>query len=300
MAPAPTSGRPDGPLVGPLVSPEWLGAHLDQPGIQVIAGTAISDAYLSAHIAGAIVLPCHPHLKQFDTDGELTQHMMAAPEFGALCHLLGLRRDKHYVVYDDRHGLLAARFWAVARFYGVDNVSVLDGGWQGWLAQEGPIATRGLVPMVGTDVEPAPRPQLCVDLPELQRIHDAPAVQLWDTRRREEFTGEEETDNRRRGHLPGALHLAWTDLLSGDENDENPRFVLPREQLGSALTGLGLRREQTVITYCQSGIRAAFCLLVLHLMGFDRARLYDASMGEWANRDETPLNGPSAPRSRSD
>jgi thiosulfate/3-mercaptopyruvate sulfurtransferase len=45
-----------------------------------------------------------------------------------------------------------------------------------------------------------------------------------------------------------------------------------------------------VVSYCQSGIRAAFCLLVLHMLGFDRARLYDASMGEWANRDDTPLS----------
>jgi len=33
-------------------------------------------------------------------------------------------------------------------------------------------------------------------------------------------------------------------------------------------------------------------MFVLRLMGFDRVRNYDASMREWANRDDTPLEMP--------
>lgn len=42
-------------------------------------------------------------------------------------------------------------------------------------------------------------------------------------------------------------------------------------------------------TYCQSGIRAAFGQFVLALLGNERVRTYDGSMGEWANRQDTPL-----------
>jgi len=276
-------------VVDPVVSPDWLYDNLDQPGIQVIENAGIPDSYLKAHIAGAICLPCHPHLKQLDAAGEITQHLMPAAEFAALCHEIGLRRDTHYVIYDDRHGLYAARFRAVARHYGLDNLSILDGSWHGWLDQGRPVTTRLEEATAGSDVVISARPSLLIAHAELQRVYRDMAVQIWDTRRTEEFTGIEETDNRRVGHIPGARHLSWTDLLSGEDIEGEPRYVKPRAELEHLLAQLGLRRDKTVVTYCQSGIRAAFCQLVLETLGYRRHRLYDASMGEWANLPTTPL-----------
>ena len=51
----------------------------------------------------------------------------------------------------------------------------------------------------------------------------------------------------------------------------------------------GVTDETNVITYCQIGIRAAHTAFVLRLLGYDGVALYDASMQEWANRDDTPL-----------
>ncbi len=127
---------------GPLVSPDWLQDNLDDPGLQVIENAWFPDSYLKAHIRGAVRLPCHPHIKRFDADGERTQHVMEPAEFAALCYAMGLRRQKHYVLYDDHHGLFAARFWCVCRYFGLDNVSILDGSWHGWLAQGRPVTTR--------------------------------------------------------------------------------------------------------------------------------------------------------------
>lgn len=55
------------------------------------------------------------------------------------------------------------------------------------------------------------------------------------------------------------------------------------------LAALGLGRDRTIITYCQSGNRAAFGNFVLETLGFPHHRLYDASMAEWANLPDTPL-----------
>jgi len=43
------------------------------------------------------------------------------------------------------------------------------------------------------------------------------------------------------------------------------------------------------LTYCQAGIRAAFCQMVLVRLGFSNPQMYDASMSEWSNRTDTPL-----------
>ena len=51
----------------------------------------------------------------------------------------------------------------------------------------------------------------------------------------------------------------------------------------------GFRDGEPIITYCQGGIRAAHMAFVLELLGYPDIRVYDGSMYEWANRDDTPL-----------
>ena len=51
----------------------------------------------------------------------------------------------------------------------------------------------------------------------------------------------------------------------------------------------GITKEGQVVTYCQAGIRAAFSAFTLELLGYPAPRIYDGSMAEWANRDDTPL-----------
>jgi len=279
-------------VVDPFVSPRWLFENLDNPGIQIIENAGVPESYFRAHIPGAVRVPCHPHLKRFNTAGEKTQYVMSATEFSTLCHDLGLQSNRQCVVYDDHHGLFAARFRTVCRYHGFNNVSILDGGWNGWLDHGHPVSARVAATVPGSDVVTVPEAELFVGLTELQRLHQADDVQIWDTREPEEFNGTAETENQRRGHIPGALNLSWTELLTGDEDKGTPRFVKSPPELATDLAGLGLQRDKTIIAYCQSGIRAAFCLVVLEQLGYAHYRLYDGSMGEWANQPDTPLISP--------
>ncbi|PLY05576.1 MAG: hypothetical protein C0624_04820 [Desulfuromonas sp.] len=272
-----------------LVSPSWLQDNLSNPQLGVIENSWYPDSYLKGHIPGAVRAPCHPYLKQHLPEGERTRHVMDTEAFAALCHALGLQRSKHYVVYDDFFGLFAARFWYVLRYYGFDNLSVLDGSWKGWVEQGGACSCRLEEPLVGSDVVAKRRDALMTPQTELLRFIDDPSVQLWDTRRESEYTGEEITENLRQGHIPGALNLVWTGLLQPAEHEGEARYLKPRNELRQQLERLGLRDDTCVVTYCQSGNRAAFGNLVLELLGYPEHRLYDASMGEWGNLIDTPL-----------
>lgn len=272
-----------------LVSPSWLQDNLSNPDLGIIENAWYPDSYLKGHIPGAIRVPYHPYLKQHLPEGERTRHVMGAESFATLCHALGLQSSRHYVVYDDFFGLFAARLWYVFRYYGVDNISVLDGSWKGWVAQGGACSCRLEEPVTGSDVVARRRDELVTTQAELLRYLDDPAVQLWDTRRESEYTGTEVTENLRQGHIPGALNLVWTDLLQPAEYAGGERYLKPRDELQQLLNGLGLRKDRCVVTYCQSGNRAAFGNLVLELLGFPTHRLYDASMGEWGNLIDNPL-----------
>jgi len=272
-----------------LVSPQWLKDNLNNPQIQVIENPWNEDSYQKAHISSALCSPTNPYLKRYDDNGEKTQYVMDSVEFLAVCSDLGLKRDKHYIIYDDYHGLFAARFWSVCRYFGVDNISILDGSWRGWLDQNYPVSSLLKSPEPGTDIDINPHATHFIGWKELKSIYQNPEVQLWDTRREGEYFGTDETENPRQGHIPGAMHLSWSGLLMEATREGEPRFLKSRKDLDIILTDLGLCRDKTIVTYCQSGIRAAFCIFVLEMLGYPHHRLYDASMGEWSSLDSTPL-----------
>ena len=63
----------------------------------------------------------------------------------------------------------------------------------------------------------------------------------------------------------------------------------PAPELRAALDDVGLTAERETIVHCQAGVRTTMVLFAAALLGWDRVRAYEASMAEWANRDDTPL-----------
>jgi thiosulfate/3-mercaptopyruvate sulfurtransferase len=55
-------------------------------------------------------------------------------------------------------------------------------------------------------------------------------------------------------------------------------------------TDKGAMNDKSIVTYCNEGIHAAVDWFVLHeLLGYPNVAVYNESMGEWANRDDTPM-----------
>jgi thiosulfate/3-mercaptopyruvate sulfurtransferase len=60
-------------------------------------------------------------------------------------------------------------------------------------------------------------------------------------------------------------------------------------ELQSVLAEAGLSPELETVIHCQAGVRTTMGVFVTTLLGWDRGRAYEASMAEWANREDTPL-----------
>jgi thiosulfate/3-mercaptopyruvate sulfurtransferase len=239
-----------------LVSTDWLAVHLDHPEFVLIdAGEAV--AYRRAHIPGAAGVP-HPYLKSA-ANGRL---VMSPEEFQAYARAVGVSDDTPVVIYDDNASLHAARVWWVFRHYGHRDVRVVDGGFNAWLDEGRPITSLPPHPEPGsfTARRDASVVMVADDLKTLVESGAAPA--LWDTRAPDEWDGTNDRGNARVGRVPGARHREWRGLMQGPP----------------------ARRFRPL-----SGIRGAFGHFVLTMLGNDRVRNYDGSMGEWANREDTPL-----------
>ena len=267
---------PELTLPGLLVAPAWLRARLGRPGLRTI-DLREGDAYARGHVPGAV----HLELEALGTETDECENVLLPPDaFAELMAARGISSGDVVVAYDDQWGLAAARLaWALHR-YGHTGVAVLDGGWDRWREEGGPIA-GGPESADSQRVEPAPiEPGLFRVRPRSEVHADAEWIAasiargdavLLDTRTPAEFE---------RGHLPGALVWDWFHAVPQDSWNVSR----DPDELRAEWRALGFDVGDEVAVYCRSGMRAAHTWLVLRNAGFPRVRLYDGSWQEWSMR----------------
>ncbi|MGJ3250288.1 MAG: sulfurtransferase [Elainellaceae cyanobacterium] len=127
-------------------------------------------------------------------------------------------------------------------------------------------------------------PQWTIQRDDLKAALDNPQWVIVDVREDREFAGHTPYGEQRGGHVPGAVHLYYKDLM--DEHGT----ILPRRELLRVLAQHGIRPDAQIAAYCTGGIRSGWVTAVLTSVGLD-AKNYAGSMWEWAAspRDDYPL-----------
>jgi thiosulfate/3-mercaptopyruvate sulfurtransferase len=257
-----------------LVTADWLVHHLDDPALRII-DTRKGDGYQVEHIPGSVALGASPLLHD---SGDVV-----APEaFAALMSGLGVGNHTMVVAYDDGNNLFAARLWWVLNYYGHEHVRVLDGGWDLWLGECRQTALAKAAP-AAAKFELHRNAALIADTDYVLASLGKPESQLIDVRGEAEWTRTEPSASTAPGHIPGAVHLVWSDVIA----PQSHRFKTPGE-LQRMFGEIGLRPDNELITYCQGGIRAAHTVFALKLAGFPDVRNYEGSWSVWS-RAGTPV-----------
>jgi thiosulfate/3-mercaptopyruvate sulfurtransferase len=117
-------------------------------------------------------------------------------------------------------------------------------------------------------------------------------IQIVDARSQEEYDGlrvsppgHANDGAERAGHIPGAIHLPYLDLLGADG------VLKPQAELSAAVQRRGLRADKPVIAYCRLSHRASLLTYVLQeRLGFADVRLYDGSWTEWGSAVGLPID----------
>jgi thiosulfate/3-mercaptopyruvate sulfurtransferase len=240
-------------------------------------GRSGRDAYITGHIPGAVFV---------DLDGEVTGHRPGAgrhplPEreaFERVMRQAGVSRHSQVVVYDDQGGSPAARLWWLLRYFGHDEVGVLDGGLGAWT---GELATGEETAPVGDFVAAEPRLGMKLDYQAVREL-TAPRV-LIDARAPQRFRGEVEPVDPVAGHIPGARNVPWEGNLGPDGHLRSP------EELRQRFATLGIEDGSNVVSYCGSGVTACMNLLALEVAGLQGARLYPGSWSDWSKRPDAQI-----------
>lgn len=235
-------------------------------------------AYLEAHIPSAVYVDLGKDLSAIP-DGTNGRHPLPEPDslregFSSL----GINSGLQTVVYDDAGGSFAARMWWLLRYMGHMSVAVLDGGWQRWLAEAGPVES-GFITPEHRQFQGQSRREWLV---RLEEVEGQPL--LVDSREAARFSGEVEPVDPVAGHIPGALNYCWKNNLA-----ENGLFLSPRELRQQIEKILGGRNAAESVFYCGSGVTACHNLLAAAHAGLEAPRLYAGSWSEWCQHKEKPI-----------
>ncbi|WP_313541247.1 sulfurtransferase [Leifsonia aquatica] len=268
-----------------LVSTGWLAEHRGEPGLVVVESDEDVLLYETGHIPGAVKIDWHT-----DLNDPVVRDYVSGERFAELLGSKGIARDSTVVIYGDKNNWWAAYALWVFTLFGHEDVRLLDGGRDKWIA-EGRELTREV---------PTPEP---VEYPIVER--DDSRVRafkedvlahfgqpLIDVRSPEEYSGERTeipgypTEGAlRSGHIPSAASVPWARAAAPDATFKR-RTDLESIYLGDA----GLKAGDDVIAYCRIGERSSHTWFVLtHLLGFENVRNYDGSWTEWGSAVRVPI-----------
>ena len=143
----------------PIVTPEWLEAHLDDPSVRVVdvrgyvvarpVAPGVEEAdykgapeeYAASHIPGAVYVDWTRDI--VDLDDPVKAQVAKPGAFAEAMAARGIGDETHVVAVDHMGGQYATRLWWALAYHGHDRVSVLQGGWNRWVEEGRPTGRAG-------------------------------------------------------------------------------------------------------------------------------------------------------------
>jgi thiosulfate/3-mercaptopyruvate sulfurtransferase len=194
----------------------------------------------------------------------------------------GIGNETLVVAYDNHPAMqFATRLWWVLKYYGHDNVRVLNGGWAKWNS-EGRTVTSG-----NENVDPEVLVQkvnwaMRVNAEEVLNTLGRPDTLLVDARDEGQFSGRLRRAQHG-GHIPGAINLPREALIGPDDTFRST------DELAQQIAGAGITPDRKTIAYCNGGVAATTILFALSMLGNENSANYDGSWNEWGNREDLPV-----------
>ena len=273
-----------------IVSTEWLSKNINDPDLVILDGTYhlptanrnASQEFPSKHIKGAFFFDIDDIA---DADNTLPHMLPSDKVFSEKVGALGINNKKRVIVYDVYGMQSAARTWWMFRFFGHDNVAVLDGGLPKWI-KDGYEISSSPVSSSSTTFKCNRRPNLVKNLGDIKYIIKENNEQIVDARSLGRFNGTEPEPRAgmRSGHMPGAISLPFTAFL-----DPDAKTYISADKINQIVSNLNIDLNKPITTTCGSGVTACALSLGLFLIGKTDVAVYDGSWSEWGALTDTPI-----------
>ena len=268
--------------IDPIVTPQWLDQHKNDTNLRIVE-VSEGDLYSFEHIPNAT----HTTIGKWRYDNGTFLSIRPVAEIEKEINALVIDSTTDVVLYapiSDPKDLLKTSYiyWAL-NYHGVKNVALLDGGLKAWKNAKLDLSKT----------EPITKPTEFKASIDKNKIADITYVKnhlgklpMIDARPSDMYLGVTPTPTvKRNGHIRGGMSYSWN--YSVDKE-----YILKSKSLLESVfkEGYGLDKNKEVLVYCTGGLETSFNYFVLSgVLGYKNVRLYDASMKEWGNREDTPI-----------
>lgn len=267
-----------------VVEPEWLLAHLHDPGLRVVEVDVEPKPYDDGHIDGAAGWLLHR-----DLEDPVRRDVPTPEQMAELLGRSGIGPDTTIVLYGDGNNRSATWAFWVLTYYRHKKLLLLNGGRTRWHGLGLPLTKSPST--IRSQAYPVPQSNSRVraQRTDILRRLGTPDFTLVDVRTPAEYRGEDDpthpqTGIVRLGHIPGAVLQPW------DEAVTHEGAFRSIDQLRTMYDRKGVRADTEVVVYCRLGVRASYTWFVLrHLLGYPDVRNYDGSWTEWGNLIGVPV-----------
>ena len=268
-----------------LVETQWLEDHLDDDSVRIVEVDENPALYQEAHIPGAVGFDWKKDLQD-----QVRRDFLDPDAFGELFGSRGISNDHLIVLYGDRNNWFAAYTYWYLKYYGHEQVRLLNGPREKWIGEGRATTTDPPSHAPATFTAKPGDETIRAKREEVMRALDSGTV-LVDVRSPQEYSGEliampgyEQEGAQRAGHIPGAASVPWAQAVNEDGTFRSA------DELSELYGGKGVLDSDSIIAYCRIGERSAHTWFVLHeLLGRDDVRNYDGSWTEWGNLVDVPI-----------
>lgn len=257
----------------PLIKADELAKMLSQPDVVVVSARKPED-YKAVHINGAVNI----YYKELIQKGDYDQ-MKSPEDLAVLFGSKGITENSVVVIYDDGTQKGASFTYWILKYLGAKKIYLLDGGIDAWKAARKPVTSQP------TKISPAvftihlSQDVIC-SKEYFMANYNKPGIGLLDARESEQFSGEKGPTTRK-GHIPGSVNIIFSDMVAKGA-------FLTKEEIITHATNAGLKPDQEMLIYCNSGIKAAVVYFAfVDIAGFNNVKIYVGSFNEW---ESNPAN----------
>jgi 3-mercaptopyruvate sulfurtransferase SseA len=290
-----------------LVYPEWLHRAVNErrghKTLQVFhVDFGVPEEFSQGHIPGAL------HLDTRVLEAAPTWNRRPDVELEAALLAHGITHDTTVVLYgsDSVPGagatqpgrnagqIAAARAAAILMYAGVEDVRLLDGGFDAWVAAGYEIETG---PQRPTSAESfgvllPGRPEFIIDIQAAKALLAAPDGMLVSIRSWPEFIGA--TSGYRyiasRGRIAGAVWgNAGSDAYHLGHYRNLDNTMRDYHEIAANWRAVGITPDRRVAFYCGTGWRASEAFYCAYLMGWEQIAVYDGGWLEWSQDASNPI-----------
>ncbi len=279
------------PTTPPLVSTEWLASHIDDRNLVIldIRSDKTPIKFSEGHLPNSAFALYTEFM--FDPAPDVPSEILPRADFEKLLRKLGVNNDSLIViVYPGRIPkdiMCATRVFWTLDYYGVNNISVLDGGFSKWRNEGRPITTemKKILPGNFSLAFTKTKPENLATLEEVINAVKNKSPILLDSRSPSDYTGKtKQAFVPIGGHITGSVNYFAPLYLHADLTFKSA------QQITYELQNLGISRDKPIITDCNSGMWSTVAWFALKKIArFDNVASFDGGVAEWVNRGKFTL-----------